>query len=328
MRTIKTILNIFLLMLIFSSSSFSQMTKIAQSGLQFLKVATGARAAAMGGAMAEASYDANAMFYNPAGIARMEGMAEVMFNNTQWIAGIQYNSAAAAYTFENIGTFGISALFANYGDDIMGTMVANNDQGYITTGNLDVGAYDVGLSYARNITDQFTIGGTVKYLYQHLGSSTMPGGYTKKNEISGYGFDFGTIFYPGLKSFRFGISVNNFSKSFKYEKENFSLPLTFTIGIAMNVFDLVNIENQSLLIAIDAAHPNDFSERMRLGAEYSFMNMIIGRVGYVTNNDVEGLSAGIGLKYNIAGLNLKVDYSYSSMHYFTDVNRFSVGFNF
>ena len=328
MRTKKTILSIFFLIVIFSSSSFSQMTKIAQSGLQFLKVETGARAASMGGAMAEASYDANAMFYNPAGIARIEGMAEAMFNNTQWIAGIQYNSFAAAYKFESIGTFGISALFADYGDDITGTMVASNDQGYITTGNLSVSAYDIGLSYARNITEQFTVGGTIKYLYQHLGSNLMPGGTTKKNEVTGLGFDFGTIFYPGVRSFRFGISATNFSATYQYEKESFPLPLTFTIGVAMNVLDMVNIENQSLLVAVDAVHPNDFSERVRVGAEYSFMDIFFGRVGYVTNNDIESLSLGIGLKYNVAGLNLKADYSYSRMYYFKDVNRFSVGFNF
>jgi hypothetical protein len=328
MRIIKTILNIFLVMLIFSSPLFPQLSKVAQSGLQFLKVGTGARAAAMGGAMAEVSFDANAMFYNPAGIAHIEGVADAVFNSTQWIADIQYNSVAAAYTFSNIGTFGLSAIYADYGNDILGTMVANNEQGYISTGNLNVGAYDIGLSYAKNITEQFSIGGTVKYLYQHLGSNMMPDGTTKKNEVSGYGFDFGTIFYPGFKSFRFGISVNNFAKSFKYEQEEFSLPLTFTIGIAMNVLDLVDIPNQSLLIAVDATHPNDFSERMKLGAEYTFMNIFMGRVGYVTNNDIEGLSAGLGLKYDIAGLNVKVDYSYSDMNYFKGVNRFSVGFSF
>lgn len=328
MRVIKTIYNIIFLIVIFSSLSFSQMSKVAQSGLQFLKIGTGARAAAMGGAMIESSYDANSVFYNPAGIARISGSADVMLNTTQWIADIKYNSAAAAYTFEGIGTFGVSALYADYGNDILGTMVANNDQGYTTTGNLNVGAYDIGLSYARNISEQFTVGGTVKYLYQHLGSNTMPDGTIKKNEVSGFGFDFGTIFYPGFKSFRFGISINNFAKSFKYEQESFSLPLNFTIGIAMNVFDFIDVQNQSLLIAVDALHPNDFSERMRMGAEYTFMDMFSARVGYVTNDDIEGLSAGLGVKYNVAGLGLKVDYSYSDMHYFKAVNRFSIGFNF
>lgn len=328
MKALKTILSIFFLLLFFSFTSFSQVNKVAQSGFQFLKVTTGARAAAMGGAMTETSFDANAVFFNPAGIAKIEGRADIMANITQWIASIKYNSLAAAYTFENIGTFGLSVLYADYGNDIVGTMVANNDQGYITTGNLSVGAYDIGLSYARNISEQFSVGGTVKYLYQHLGSNTLPGGNIKKNEISGFGFDFGTIFYPGVKSFRFGLSINNFAKSFRYEQESFALPLTFTIGVAMNVFDLINIDNQSLLLAIDAIHPNDFSERLKFGAEYTFMNMFIGRVGYVSNNDIEGISAGIGVKYNVAGLNLKVDYSYSDMKYFDGVNRFSLGFTF
>lgn len=315
-------------MAILSSVSFPQMKKVAQSGLQFLKIETGARAAAMGGAMTVADYDANAVFYNAAGIGRISNTTDIMFNNTQWIAGIQYNSAAVAHSFGNIGSFAVSMIYADYGNDIMGTRVANNDQGYITTGNLNVGAYDIGISYARNISEQFTIGGTIKYLEQHLGSNLMPDGSTEENKVNGYAFDFGTIYYPGIKSFRFGMSVNNFSKAFRYQQEAFSLPLTFNIGIAMNVMDLIDIQDQSLLIDVDAVHPNDYTERMRFGAEYSYKGIFLGRVGYVTNNDIEGLSAGLGLRYDVVGINLKVDYSYSDMKFFKSVNRFSIGFAF
>lgn len=327
MKKLKILIQVFLLIALISIPVQPQVKKVAQTGLQFLKIDVGARASSLAGAMTNAGYDANAVFYNPAGIARMSHNADFMFNNTQWIADIKYNSVAVAYTFEDIGTFALQGLFADYGD-IIGTRVASNEQGYISTGNIDVNAYSIGLSYARNLSEKFTVGGTVKYVSQSLGSNLMPDGSTKNNKVSGAAFDFGTIYYPGWKSLRFGFSVRNFAKEFEYEKESFELPLTFNIGFAMNLFDLIDIPNQSLLLSIDAVHPRDYSERMKFGAEYTLFDMVSVRAGYKTNHDIEGFSGGLGLFYEISGINLKVDYSYSSMEFFDAVNRFTVGFSF
>ncbi len=327
MKKLKSFIEIIFVVIIFSNQVFPQMKKVAQTGLQFLQIDAGARASSMAGAMTIAGYDANAMFYNPAGIARVSSNFDFMANSTQWFADIKYNSAALSYSLGDLGTIGVNAIFADYGD-IVGTRVASNAQGYETTGNVDVNAYSVGLSYAKNLSDKFTVGGTVKVVGQHLGASLMPDGSLKDNKISGYAFDFGTIFYPGWKSLRFGMTIRNFSREFTYEQESFELPLTFTFGIAMNVFDFIDIQDQSLLIAIDAVHPRDFSERINLGAEYNVFNMVAIRAGYKTNSDVEGLTLGIGLYYNLSGIKLKVDYSYSKMNYFDNVNRFTVGFAF
>ena len=327
MKILKILIQAFFLIALITMPVQSQVKKVAQTGIQFLKIDVGARASSMAGAMTLTGYDANAVFYNPAGIARMNYKTDVMFNNTQWIADIKYNSIAAAYTVEDIGTFAIQGLFADYGD-IMGTRVASNEQGYISTGNLSVNAYCFGLSYARSLSEKFTVGGTVKYVSQSLGNSLMPDGSTKENKVSGAAFDFGTIYYPGWKSFRFGFSIRNFAKEFEYEKESFELPLTFNIGFAMDLFDFVDIKNQSLLFSIDAVHPRDYSERLKFGAEYTLLHMVALRVGYKTNHDIESFSAGIGLFYEISGVNIKADYSYSSMEFFDAVNRFTVGFSF
>ena len=317
-----------LLFTIFITSSFSQTNKVGQTGLQFLKVDAGARAAAMGGTMTTVGDDANAMFYNPAGLARQEYGANLLFNHTQWFADIAYSSFAASYNLEGIGTFGFQGILTDYGDDIIGTRVANNDLGYIETGKLNVGAYSFGVSYARNLSEMFTVGGTVKYVGQLLGSNLMPDGNTKDNKVSGFGFDFGTIFYPGWKTFRFGMSVRNFGPEFKYEKEGFELPLTFSIGVGMNVMSLFDINDQTLLLAIDAIHSRDYTERANFGAEYILINMIALRAGYKTNYDNENLSLGLGLFIKISDINIKVDYSFSNMQNFDGINRFSLGLGF
>ena len=61
--------------------------KLAQTGMKFLSFSPDARAAALGDAITAKSGGASSLFYNPAGMARVEGM-NVSFGQTQWIAEI------------------------------------------------------------------------------------------------------------------------------------------------------------------------------------------------------------------------------------------------
>lgn len=336
MKKLIIILTVVLLATVMIFPAQATMKKLAQTGLQFLKVDMSARASALGGSYLTIGNDASAMFYNPAGIGYLQSDFDFFFNQTQWIADITYNSFGVAKRFGNLGTFGISGIFCDYGD-IQATRVAANEQGFeILDDPIDVGAYAIGVSYARSLTSKFTVGGTVKWVNQNLGESLLPtkinGQDTTKvseNKVGDMAFDFGTVFYPGWKSFRFGMSIRNFSRELKYEQESFQLPLTFRIGVAMDVLDLMGEEHEnSLLVSVDALHPRDYSERLHIGAEYLFMDMVAFRAGYKSNYDVEGLTAGIGFMYDVSGFKVKLDYSYANFDIFDSVNRFSVGFAF
>ena len=323
-----TFLLIIVFLAIISIPAHSSLKKVAQTGLQFLKVDVGARPAAMGGAFLMVGNDANAMFYNPAGIAGMQSKVDLFVTRTQWLADISYIAMGAAYNIGNIGTIGVSAITSDYGD-VIGTRLAAGDKGFIETGNLDVAAYAVGVTYARALTDKFSIGGQVKYAYQHLGQSLLSDGKTVANKVSGLAYDFGTIFYPGFKSFRFGMSIRNFSQQFKYEKHGFQLPLTFAIGVAMNLLDFVdNAGDNTLLLAIDALHPRDYTERIHFGLEYAFKDMFFFRGGYKMNYDEESFSAGIGFQQHIFGNSIKLGYSFSDGGVFDAINRISFGITF
>lgn len=302
--------------------------KLAQTGLQFLKVDVGARPAAMGGSYAMIGSDVTAMFYNPAGLSKMESNYQFFASQTQWISEITYNAGAAAVQLGNWGVVGLSIISADYGE-IEGTRVSASEAGFERTGNLDVGAYAVGLSYGRSISERFSIGGQLKYAYQNLGNSLIDSkGTEHDNSVGGLAFDFGTMFYPGFRSFRLGMFVRNFSPQFKYEKEAFQLPLTFAIGFAMDLMDVIGSSNSSLLLSVDALHPRDYTERLHIGAEYEFLDMLALRGGYKFNYDEEGLTGGIGFKQTIGGVLLDIGYAYSEFGVFNSVNRFSINFAF
>ena len=308
--------------------AYSQIKKVAQTGLQFLKVDMVARSAAMGSAFSMTGSGADAVFYNPAGLSTMESKFDFFVTQTKWIADITYNAGALAASLGNWGNVGVSFIAADYGD-IIGTRVAPTDEGFIETEKLDVSAYVVGLSYGRRLTNKFMVGGQVKYAYQHLGENIHEeGGKSVQNEVTGLAYDFGTIFYPGFRSFRLGMNIRNFSQQFKYESETFQLPLTFVLGFAMDVFDLIGDYDSSLLLSIDAIHPRDYTERIHIGAEYLLMNMLALRGGYKINYNEESYSFGFGLTPTVAGINLKIDYAYSDLGIFENISRFSVGLAF
>lgn len=322
-------LAIFLAYLSVASPGYAIIKKVAQTGMQFLSVDQFARPAAIGGAYIMVGKGADATFYNPAGLSDMQTDYDFIASTTNWIADISYNAGAVAKNFGNWGVLGINYLSCNYGK-IIGTQVASTQEGFIETGDLDVGSYAIGVSYGRKLTNKFMVGGQIKYAYQHLGQNIIEeGGDVFQNKVGGFAYDFGTIFYPGFKSFRLGMSIRNFSPQFKYEEEAFQLPLTFRIGFAMDVMDLMGeFSNHSLLIAIDALHPRAYTERLNIGVEYQYANLIALRAGYKSNYDEEGLSVGFGINPTIVGINFKLDYSYSQLGVFNNVNRITIGGSF
>lgn len=317
-----------LLVVVFTIGNLFAQTKIAQTGFQFLSVKTDARAEGMGGAFTTMYGSSAGLSYNPAGIAEINGMLDVTFARMEWIANINYNSLNLAFSPQNgdYGVFGLSILTVDYGDDIIGTMVWDNNPGYIETGKLEANAMSVGLAYARSLTDKFSIGGQVKYVSQHLGKSLIPGKGVEKNLADVLAFDFGTVFKTGFKSLVFGMSVRNFSQEIKYETEEFQLPLTFKIGLSANVLDYIDgmPEDHSVMVSLDAAHPRSFGEYVNSGVEYQYKDLLFLRSGYISSQDVYGVTYGFGV--NVYGFS--IDYAYVPFDDFDSVNRFSLRYNY
>jgi hypothetical protein len=315
--------------------------KLAQTGLKFLSVGLGARQAGLADAFTASEGNSSSLFYNPAGMARISGLADVAVGQVNWIADIKQSYATVAISPSNgdYGVIGLSFQYSDYGD-IQATILANNKDGFIDIGSIHPNAYAVGLSYARALTDKFSVGATVKYVRQDLGNGVTDATYSSdfssatmvasKNALDVIAFDFGLLYRTGFKSLTLGMAVRNFAREVTYQKESFQLPLAFKLGVAMNVFDLTGFdrENQALNITVDAEHPRDFPEQVKVGAEYVFMNMIAARVGYVGPADEHSISYGLGFQMAMAGTQFGLDYAYTPFGIFNNVQRFSLRFGF
>jgi len=307
----------------------------AQTTMTFLNIDPVARSVGMGSTATCMDSDANALFHNPAGLAAISGVA-LGLNHTQWLAEIKQYAFGLVYGAGNWGTFGTSFIIMDNGD-IPRTIPDASSQGYHYDGTFSVIQLMAGFAYARHITDRFSIGGQLKYVFQDLGSTDILSQasvsgydtlYGTKNCASRIALDFGTIYYPGFKDLRLGISLRNFAASVKYAYDDNELPLVVKVGIAMNLLSLFSqLENQSLQMCVEAVHPNDYSDRIHVGLEYGFHELFYLRTGYRFNYDEGNLSAGVGFSTNVIDLSMKFDYAYSYYgKVFGAVHRLSLGF--
>ncbi len=310
--------------------------KLAQSTMTFLNIDVGARAVGMGGAFTCMDNDVSALFWNPAGVAKVKG-GVISLNHTQWIADMKQYALAVAYGTENLGTFGFSFLMMDNGSIERTIPDPTQPRGFYLDGTYEVGQWSVGLAYSRQLTDKFSIGGQVKYAFQNLSDAMIAVsaedtvGRNMENKEGTLAFDFGTLYYFGFKDLRIGMSLRNFSRPVKYSYESFNLPITFKVGVAMNVLSLLpEVADQGLQFCVETVHPYDHKEKIQIGGEYKFKNLLALRVGYRSNSDTGAFSTGFGLTpAALGGINLMIDYAFSEAdEAFGSIHRFSFGFTF
>jgi len=327
----RQIASIILIIFMFLGPLYAQ-DKLAQTGFQFLSVLPDARSAALAGATTTMLGGSASLWSNPAALGEMTLHTELMASQNNWIADIDHYAVSAAYRHGQgrYGVFGVSFMYVDYGE-IEGTMIAANEQGFIETGIIKPLAYALGLGYGIRLSDKFSVGGQVKLVSQHLGpavkSVDAPDGQNViDNEVSVLAFDFGTRYITGFRSLVFGMSVRNFSQEVRFAREGFQLPLTFNIGVSIDLFDIMPEmnANHGFIFSLDATHPRSYPEFAKFGLEYSFIKTFFLRIGYITNRDEEDMAYGFGIQK----FGLGVDYAYSQFGIFDNVQRFSLKFSF
>lgn len=334
--------------MVFSVSFAQENQKLAQTGLGFLSVVSDARAASMAEAVISLQTNSSSLFFNPAGMSWMENFFEISASSNQWIADIKHYSVGMAISPFNgdYGVLGFSMQYVDYGNFIETRVNRTIEKGYDDIGIFKLNAMAIGVGYAKRLTNQFSVGGQIRWARQDLGNSYIPyefksvllydslgnqKGYidsavTVTNKKTPLVFDFGTQFKMGIKSLVFGMSVRNFSGDIQYAHESFQTPLTFTLGISMNLMDLLEEVplDQALTLSIDASHYRDHPEQLKVGVEYCIINTLSLRCGYVTNSDESKMSYGVGVsKFGFA-----FDYSCTPFGVFDNVQRMTARFSF
>lgn len=329
-----------LVSLVAASAAGQQVTKVGTTAAKFLSIPVGARALGIGGAFVGIANDASAMYWNPGGLAGLS-QSEAVFSHTTWIADIGFSYVGVAIPLREWGVVGVNITAMTM--DEMERTTEDFPEG--TGQTFTAGSFAVGVTYAKKLTDWFYLGGNVKYINEHIWNSNA----------TGLAIDLGTMFFTPFTGLKFGAGISNFGQKLKMSGDDlltqkdispiqgnnpninaslstdpFDLPLRLRIGVA---YDVLASEDQHFTLAVDAAHPNDNSESIDVGGEYSlFKNTVAIRGGYKAlgaRDSEEEYTVGAGLRYDLAAsLATRVDYAYQQFGRLGSIHTFSISIVF
>lgn len=314
--------------------------KVGTTAAPFLGISVGPRATGMGGAFVASGTDASAMYWNPGALSRSAG-SQILGATTDWLVDTKFNWVGFKLALDRDNAIGLSVTQLDYGEDIVTTVSQPEGTGERWTAQ-DIA---VGITYSRNLTDRFSIGGTLKYISQRIWNESA----------TAIAVDLGLMFVTPFDGMRLGMSLSNFGSDMQLQgrdlvrridldpeatgnnntivaslkTDGWELPLFVRAGVAYDVF---SSQDFLLIAAGDAVLPSDNNLVVNVGGELSFQNMLFVRAGYKSlflADAQEGLTAGIGVLYPIFGSTAaSIDFTYQDFGVFDSVTTITFGVTF
>lgn len=251
------------------------------SCLPFLKLGQGPRSAALGESYTSLAEDASAIYWNPAGLARISGY-QFAASHQQWFTGITDEVGHAAIPL-GPGALGIGLVYS--GDrGFEGWTEENEPSGTFSTWSTALSA-----GYGMTVLDKYQVGATVKGLMEDLGAARG----------TGAAVDLGFMGHP-LTGLGVGFAARQLG-AVSYGAGAEKLPTEFAVG--------ANYKMAGFTGTIDVAVPLADDPNVRVGIEYSPIKEAALRIGYRTGpadlgglGFASGLTGGLGVTVGNFGL--------------------------
>jgi hypothetical protein len=303
------------------------------SAFQFLKLGVGPRGVAMGESFVAVANDVSALYWNPAGLSQF-AENQAMASHTEYVVDIKHDFFGIVYHFSDQDAVGAS--FSSLHMEDMEITTEAQPQG--TGRYFGFGDIGIGVTYARRMTDQFSFGTTVRYVEETMDILKMRSVMV----------DLGTYYWTGLGSTRFAVVITNFGSDVsptgtvtEYDGstdtsfQSFSLPTMFKLGFAI---DPIADDDQKLTTSLQLNHPNDNSEHIRFGVEYSWQNTFFVRGGVKRTigqplfaedaTSEESVSLGFGLRMQLGITAVSADYAFTEFGRLGYVHRIALAFTY
>lgn len=276
-------------------------TRVGTRGADFLQIGVGARGLALAGAGASLQPGIFSMYWNPSGLALMEGFG-VGFSYAALYEGldIDYLYAGGAVPFLG-GMLGVNWASLSSGEIPRTTEAfpAGGDPLFGPTFEWTSGY--VGAFYARRITDRLRLGGGLKFIREGISDASA-------NYVA---FDAGVGFVTGLYGIELGAAIQNLGSEGRFDGsairrqissaeqlfppsgrdfqldfavEEIQLPTLFRFTVLLDVLggpeSLVQRPGPHRVnFAIDLVDAVSSETQAAFGVEYGFQNILFGRVG-------------------------------------------------
>ncbi len=313
------------------------------SGAAELLIPVGTRDIALAGASIATAKGVEALFWNPAGVAKMNNASSVYFSHMNYIADIGVDYGAVSANLEEIGVLSLSLKSLSIGDVIQTT--TQNPDG--TGQTFSPQFITVGLTYSRQLSDRIAVGLTTNLVSERMGDVSA----------TGLAFNVGVMYdnFASIEGLSLGVVVKNIGPQMKFDgsgllnqatvagqkrspqsylvqSASFELPSTFEFGMGYKR----SFEGDNSVQLSTSFQNNNFSDdEYKLGLEYAYQDILFLRGGYNLANKesdqrdfIFGATAGGGIHYPLGSLDLTIDYAYRAVKVFEANHVFSVKLGF
>lgn len=311
------------------------------AGMQ-LAIPVGARPIALGGSPLSWVTGAEAIAWNPAGLARSERSSEVLVSHMSYLAGIGVEYLAAGTALPAGAWLGVSVRSLSIGEIPVTTEEYPDGTGESVSPTF----LAAGAVFSRRMSDQISVGLGATLLYERMAEVTATGiaftagvQYTRLGGVDG--LSVGVVLRnvgPGLTYDGDGLArtavvpgTDRPEGSYKVEAATADLPSAIEVGLGYlhRLGDPATVRFSTLF------RNNNFSDdQYRFGAEFDYQGRFFLRGGYDYSTESEGNESifgpafGVGVREIVRTLEIRADYAYRTADFFGGNHVVTVGVGF
>lgn len=277
-----------LVLIIFLSQPILAATggKRGTSGAQELLIPVGGRGTALGGSMIANVFGAEALYWNPAGIAQSPKQFDILFFHQNHLYDIAHVFTGFTAQIGEAGTIGLQVKYLDVGKIPVTTI----DQPNGTGATYSPSFITYGVSFARNFTDMITLGATAKLVTEKVMEASAVG----------FAFDVGLQYKTGVEGLLLGFVIQNIGDNMRFDGESlnepntlyprrtflasFPLPTTIQIGISYDY----RLDDVNTIVMNGKVQSNSFdTDQYVTGIEYNYNRQLFLRGSYEFHGDAQ-----------------------------------------
>ncbi len=214
------------------------------TAVPFLMIAPDARAGAMGDVGAATDPDGASIHWNPAKMAFAPNKMGIAVSYTPWLRALVPDINLAYISgYGKIGKKGLQTLSGSLRYFSLGDITFTDNTGQ-TIGNFNPNEFALDLSYARKLSEEFSGGIALRYIYSNLtGGLNVGGADTKPGQAFAADISF---YYQTLKVeiadkktvISAGLNISNIGSKMSYTQTNEEdfIPINFRFGVGFKYF--------------------------------------------------------------------------------------------
>lgn len=315
------------------------------AGAPELRIPVGARYLAMVGSPIATVNGLEAIYWNPAGVDFTPNSASALFSYRSYIADMNMSYLAISGRLGDIGSVGLSFRSLNIGEIDVTTMDQPDGTGQI----VNPGYFIIGLTYSKQLTDRIGVGINFNFVNEtidRVSASTFcfDAGVQYKDVLDVRGLALGVVIKnlgPQIEYSGNALYVNAEDPSsnrgptyYQIDAAAAELPSEISIGVTYER----KLDEENTVSGSFAFQNNNYTyDDYKIGAEYSYKNMLYVRAGYLyapqatdeTPNIFQNYSLGFGVNFKeISNLDISLDYAYVPVKYFDANHVFSISMGF